>query len=73
MARYNKALPDVQGLSVAVPDGHESHASYRRHCPGCLQRTIHAATDDRIQYYHRQVTVMLLPAAPRGRAAPLGP
>lgn len=67
--KRNKALLDMQGLGVAVLDGHESHASYRRHCPGCLQRTIHAATGDRIQYYHRQVTLMLLPAAPAGRPA----
>ena len=67
--KRNKALPDHQGLGVAVLDGHESHASYRRHCPGCLQRTIHTATGDRVQYYHRQVTLMLLPAAPPGRPA----
>jgi hypothetical protein len=54
----NKALPDIQGVGVAVLDGHESHASYRRHCAGCLQRTIHAEARDRIQYYHRQVTLM---------------
>jgi hypothetical protein len=65
--KRNKALPDIHGLGVAVLDGHESHARYRRHCPGCLQRTIHAATGDRIQYYHRQVTLMLLPGAPPGR------
>jgi hypothetical protein len=67
--KRNKALPDRQGVGVAVLDGHESHASYRRHCPGCLQRTIHTATGARLQYYHRQVTVMLLPGAPPGRPA----
>ncbi len=67
--KRNKALPDHPGLGVAVLDGHESHASYRRHCRGCLQRTIHAATSDRTQYYHRQVTLMLLPAAPPRRPA----
>jgi DDE family transposase len=67
--KRNKALPDMQGWGVAVLDGHESHASYRRRCPGCLQRTIHTATGDRVQYYHRQVTLMLLPAAPPGRPA----
>lgn len=65
--KRNKALPDTQGVGVAVVDGHESHASYLRHCPGCLQRTIHFETGDRIQFYHRQVTLMLLPAAPPGR------
>jgi DDE family transposase len=67
--KRNKALPDVQGLGVAVLDGHESHASYLRHCPGCLQRTLHLEAGDRIQFYHRQVTLMLLPGAPPGREA----
>ena len=65
--KRNKALPDFQGMAVAVLDGHESHASYLRHCSGCLQRTIHFETGDRVQFYHRQVTLMLLPDAPRGR------
>src|SRR6266446_10198610 len=38
--KRNKALPDIYGLGVVVLDGHESHASYLRHCSGCLQRTI---------------------------------
>jgi hypothetical protein len=59
--KRNKALPDVQGWGVAVVDGHESHASYLRHCSGCLQRTLPSDRGDRIQYYHRQVTLMLLP------------
>jgi hypothetical protein len=41
---------------VAALDGHESHASYRRHCPGCLERTIRTGQTERTQYYHRQVT-----------------
>jgi hypothetical protein len=65
--KRNKALPDFQGMAVAVLDGHESHASYLRHCSGCLERTIHFETGDRIQFYHRQVTLLLLPDAPRGR------
>lgn len=67
--KRNKALPDIYGLGVVVLDGHESHASYLRHCSGCLQRTIHGEQGDRIQYYHRQVTLMLLPDAPAGRPA----
>jgi hypothetical protein len=67
--KRHKALPDMQGLGVAVLDGHESHASYRRHCRGCLQRPIQGEAGDRIQYYHRQVTFMLLPDAPPGRPA----
>ena len=66
--KRNKALPLNLGHDVAVLDGHESHASYRRHCSGCLQRTIHGAAGDQIQYYHRHVTLMLLPGSPPGHA-----
>ena len=55
--KRNKALG---GLTVAVVDGHETHASYKRHCPGCLERTVHTQSGDRTQYYHRNVTLMLL-------------
>ena len=55
-----KALePSAHGLMVAVLDGHESHATFRRHCVGCLQRTLHTAEGDRIQYYHRYVGLQL--------------
>jgi len=64
--KRNKALPDQGGLGVAVLDGHESHASYRRQCPGCLQRTIRTGQTERTQHYHRQVTLMLLPATRPG-------
>lgn len=64
--KRNKALSDQNGLAVVVLDGHESHASYRRHCSGCLQRTMHSTGQARIQYYHRHVTLMLLPAASTG-------
>jgi Transposase DDE domain len=67
--KRNKALPDIYGLGVVVLDGHESHASYLRHCSGCLQRTIPGAQGDRIQFYHRQVTLLLLPGALPGRKA----
>jgi hypothetical protein len=65
--KRNKALPDNRGISVAIVDGHESHASYRRHCSGCLERTIHIEQGDRTQYYHRQVTLLLVTGAPPGR------
>jgi len=58
--KRNKALPGIGGLSVAVLDGHETHASYRRRCSGCLQRTIHTEQGERIQSYHRNVTLQLL-------------
>jgi hypothetical protein len=65
--KRNKALPDNHGIAVAVLDGHESHASYLRHCAGCLQRTVHAGKTERTQFYHRQVTLMLLPGVRPGR------
>jgi hypothetical protein len=56
-----KALPPLAGgLTVAVMDGHESHASYRRHCEACLSREIRAGETTRTQYYHRHVTLLLL-------------
>ena len=58
--KRNKALPAMRGWDVAVLDGHESHASYRRHCSGCLRRTVHWESGDRVQFYHRQVTLMLV-------------
>lgn len=64
--KRNKALPDHRGIGVAVLDGHESHTSYLQHCAGCLERTIHAGNTDRTQFYHRQVTLMLLPGARPG-------
>lgn len=57
--KRNKALQGIQGLGVAIVDGHETYASYRRHCSGCLERTVHTESGDRIQYYHRNVTLML--------------
>lgn len=67
--KRNKALPDDRGITAAIVDGHESHSSYLRHCEGCLQRTIHGEQGDRVQYYHRQVTLLLVPGAPAGRDA----
>ncbi len=55
--KRNKALePLAGGLTALVLDGHESHATYRRCCDGCLERR----RGKRTQYYHRQVTGMLL-------------
>jgi hypothetical protein len=67
--KRNKALPDIQGLAVAVLDGHETSASYLRCCPGCLKRTIHTASGDRVQFYHRNVTLMLLSEPRPSRSA----
>ncbi len=65
--KRNKALPDLYGLAVAVLDGHETSASYRRCCPGCRKRTIHSERGDQTQFYHRNVTLMLLCSTPPGR------
>lgn len=43
-----------------VLDGHESHASYRRHCSGCRQREVESQQGERLQFYHRHITAMLL-------------
>ena len=59
--KRGKALrPPAHGWLTALLDGHEVHASYQRHCAGCLERTIHTQRGDRIQYYHRVVSVSLM-------------
>ena len=50
----------THGLTALVLDAHESHASYRRTCSGCLKRTVKTRAGGRTQYYHRNVTAMLL-------------
>lgn len=61
--KRGKALPaPTHGLIAGVVDGHESHATFRRHCAGCLTRTIHTAAGDRTQYYHRHVSLQLVGA-----------
>ena len=61
--KRGKALtPPPHGLLALVLDGHETHATYKRHCPGCLERIIHTAHGDRIQYYHRLVDASLVTA-----------
>ena len=39
----------------------------RRDCAGCLERKIKTASGEQTQYYHRQVTLMLVTGAPAGR------
>lgn len=59
--KRGKALSaPAHGLMVAVLDGHETHTTYRRCCKGCLRRTVHTASGDRIQYYHRVVALSLI-------------
>ncbi len=54
--KRNKARKLVHGHHVLLLDGHESSASFRRHCPGCLERRL---ADGRVQYYHRLVLAIL--------------
>ncbi len=59
--KRNKALkPSFGNLFALIIDGHESNASYLRCCPGCLRRTVDTKQGKRIQFYHRNVTAMLL-------------
>lgn len=59
--KANKALtPTGFGLMALALDGHESHTSYERHCEGCCLRIVQTRSGPRTQYYHRQVTALLL-------------
>jgi len=60
LKRGKALVAPAHGLLAAVVDGHETHASFKRHCPGCLKRTIHTSRGDRIQYYHRVVALSLV-------------
>ncbi len=60
LKRMKVLEPPTHGLMAGVLDGHESHATFRRRCPGCLERTIHTAQGDRIQYYHRYVVLQVV-------------
>jgi hypothetical protein len=58
--KRNKALRSPwHGLVPLILDGHESHASYRRHCEGCLEREIKTTKGKKVQYYHRNVAALL--------------
>lgn len=59
--KRGKALePPSHGLIAAIVDGHELHATYKRHCRGCLERKIQTTDGERIQYYHRVVALSLV-------------
>jgi hypothetical protein len=58
-----KALRPRHGVWAIILDGHESHVSPKRHCPGCLMRRVQTRTGERREYYHRHVMAML-PAEP---------
>jgi len=54
--RRTKALERLHGHHILILDGHESSTSFRRRCPGCLERRL---SDGRLQYYHRLVLAIL--------------
>jgi hypothetical protein len=60
--KRNKSLELLaHGLIPCNFDAHESHATYQRHCDGCLERRISKGTENEtIQYYHREVTAQLV-------------
>lgn len=59
--KRGKALAaPAHGLLALVLDAHETLATYKRHCEGCLERTIHRTDGDEVQYYHRVVAASLV-------------
>ncbi len=59
--KRNKALrPPAHGLMAVAIDGHETHATYKRCCEHCLERKVGVGEEKRIQYYHRNVTALLV-------------
>jgi hypothetical protein len=52
--------PPAHGLMLAVLDGHETHATRRRCCGGCLKRVVHTKAGDVSEYYHRLVDLVLV-------------
>lgn len=59
--KRNKALePAYAGMIALIIDGHESHHSQLRSCPGCLERRLHTKDGTKIENYHRHVMASLL-------------
>jgi hypothetical protein len=59
--RHGKTLtPFWCGWYGLAVDGHESSASFHRHCPACLERDVETKRGVRKQYYHRIVVGTLL-------------
>jgi len=58
--KRNKAIrPLPRGFLPLILDAHESGASFLRQAPDALQRTLHTAKGDRLQFYFRHVAAML--------------
>ncbi len=45
---------------LAAVDGHETHCSYKRCCPKCLQRRIAVGDEVKTQFYHRLVAFQII-------------
>ena len=60
LKRKKAIRPFFHGFFALVLDGHENHATYRRHCEGCLERKVTTAKGEKTQYYHRNVTALLV-------------
>lgn len=64
--KRHKALDDakIAGLFVVAIDGHETLASYKRHCAHCSTRRVEVGVGERLepreQYYHRVVVMSLV-------------
>jgi hypothetical protein len=58
--RRNKVFARSRTELIAlILDGHESSASFRRHCSGCLQRRIVIGGREQVQFYHRSVMAQI--------------
>lgn len=60
LKRKKMLQPPAHGMVALVIDGHESHATYRRHCDGCLERQMLPDAPNYPQFYHRNVTAQLV-------------
>lgn len=58
--RRNKVLEPRHGFMLAAIDGHETHSSYKRCCPGCLERKLTVGGCEVVQYYHRYTVLQLI-------------
>lgn len=58
--KRNKALGEFGGVYALVIDGHESFSSYLQSCRGCLARKVRAGDRERTQFYHRNVSAVLV-------------
>jgi hypothetical protein len=60
--KRNKALRPLfpDGGFAVILDGHESSASFKQCCCGCLHRKVETSSGTLIQFYHRHVMAVLI-------------